>query len=201
MTTFEYGLEEINYLKKDKYLKKYIEEIGFIKRKVFKSPFESIINTIISQQISNKAFESIWQKFKNQFPIVNPVVIINTNEEIIRKCGISYRKIGYIKKIAKMIIDGEISLDKIQKTEDNEAIDMLVSLPGIGRWSAQMILIFGYQRKNIISFMDLVIIRAMKHIYKKKEITKEFFELISKKYSPYSTIASFYLWEVGNNLK
>lgn len=140
-------------------------------------------------------------KFKNQFPIVNPLVIINTNEEIIRKCGIGYRKIGYIKKIAKMIIDDEISLDKIQKAEDNEAIDMLVSLPGIGRWSAQMILIFGYQRKNIISFMDLVIIRAMKHIYKKKEITKEFFELTSKRYSPYSTIASFYLWEVGNNLK
>lgn len=200
MEYFNYGNEELEYLKQDLILKKYIDEIGFIKREVFKNPFEAIVNVIISQQISNKALETIWNKIKLQFPIMNPENILNSDSELLRNCGVSSRKGKYIKIVAEMIINNELNLNNVDDLDDDTIIKMLIQIPGIGVWSAQMILIFGFKRKNIISFDDLVIIRAIKFIYKKEEVSKDFFNSLVAKYSPYSTIASFYLWEVGNNL-
>lgn len=201
MDYFEYDENEIEYLKKDLFLKKYIDRMVFIKREVFANPFESIVNVIISQQISNKALETIWNKVKALFPIIRPKNILDSNIDILRGCGVSPRKAKYIKNIAEMIENNQLNLDNISKLDDEKAIKILIQLPGIGIWTAKMILIFGFKRKNIISFDDLVIIRALKFIYQKEEISEDFFNFLVSKYSPYCTIASFYLWEIGNKLK
>lgn len=198
---FEYGKEEIEHIKKYKHLKMYIDKIGFVQREVIDSPFEAIINTIISQQISNKVFESIWNKFKYKFNSITPSLIYKIDDIEMRECGISSRKIKYMKSISKLILDSKLNIDQLEESSDEEVIGKLINLDGIGHWSAQMVLLFGFKRKNVISFNDLVIIRAMKLVYKKKEITKKFFNKVVKKYSPYATISSFYLWEIGNNME
>ena len=197
---FEYGEKEIEYLKsKDKKLGCMIEKIGHIYREVDSDLFSAVVHNIISQQISTKAQLTIWNRMKDNFGDINFENICNSDIQEIQSFGITFKKAEYIKDFALKIKNGELNLKKILKLSDEEAIRELVKLKGIGIWTAEMILLFCMQRPNISSYNDLGIQNGLKIIYHHKEIDKKLFEKYRKRFSPYCSVASLYLWEVAGN--
>lgn len=204
---FQYGQAEIDYLKaKDKKLARIIDKIGFIKREINPNLFLAIMQNIISQQISGKAAHTIWMRFINTYADKNgkitPKIISNANIDELTKLGISTRKANFIKEFAESINKNKFDLEKIKNLSDDEAIKELSNLKGIGVWTAEMLLLFSLQRKDIFSYGDLAILKGLKILYGHKEINKDRFLRYKKRFSPYGSIASFYIWEISNkNLK
>ncbi len=198
MNYFVYGEKEIEYLKKkDKKLGAAIDQIGMIKRDVLLEPFKSIISSVVGQQISNKAADTVNARLLNLLGEINPQNIMNASIEDIQKCGMSNRKVEYIKGIAEAAINKTIDFDNLYKLSDEEIIKQLTSLYGVGVWTAEMLLIFSLGRMDVLSFKDLAIIRGMKRLYNLEKVTKEDFEKYRKRYSPYGSVASLYLWELS----
>lgn len=196
---FRYGEEEIDYLKnKDEILGKSIDKIGLIKRKIIKNPFEALISSIVSQQISKKAAETVWLRFCNLIGEITPGNIIDVDDESIKKCGMSNRKVGYIKGIADSAITKKVDFDNLNILTDEEVIKQLITIRGVGTWTAQMILIFSLNRLNIISYDDLGIRRGIMNLYGLDVISKIEFSEYKKRYDPYASVASLYLWELAS---
>ena len=195
---FKYGKKEISYLKsKDKKLADVIEKTGLIKREVEPDLFCAVVHNISGQQISNKALTTIWQRLQNACGQITPEAIFEVDIQALRSCGLSARKVEYIKDFAAQIINGTIDIDAIQKLPDEEVVKLLSGLKGIGVWTAEMILLFCLQRKNVLSYGDLGIQRGLKMLYHHRKITKTLFEKYRKRFSPYGSVASFYLWAVA----
>lgn len=198
MIIFEYGEKEINYLKKkDKRLAEAIDRIGRIEREVMPDLFTSLIRSIIAQQISSKAASTVWNRIMERFGEVTPERLAKVSIEEIQQCGISTRKAGYIKGITEAVISRELNLEELFELPDDEVCKRLSSLNGIGVWTAEMLMIFSMQRPNIVSWGDLAIRRGMMMLYHHKELTKERFEKYRKRYSPYGSVASLYLWAIS----
>ena len=195
---FEYGQKEIDYLKKkDKKLGESIDRIGIIKREITPDPFTALASSIVGQQISSKAAETVWNRLVALLGNITPESIVKADLAEIQSCGMSIRKAGYIKGIAEASILGEVDFDSLHKLSDEEIIKKLSSLHGIGVWTAEMLLIFSLNRLDVVSFKDLAIRRGIMNLYGLKELTKEKFERYRKRYSPYGSVASLYLWAVS----
>lgn len=186
--------------KKDKKLAKAMDKIGEIKREINPDLFESLVNNIVGQQISMKAQDTIWKRFLDHFSRITPENLYNASLDEIQSLGISMRKATYIHKAAEKVHSGELDIQKLWEMSDEEVSKTLVSLDGIGPWTAEMLMIFSMGRKDILSFGDLAIRRGMINLYGHKEITKERFEKYRKRYSPYGTLASMYLWELSKDI-
>ena len=201
MEKYLFSEDEISGLKKkDKKLAKAMDEIGEIKREINPDLFESLVNNIVGQQISMKAQDTIWKRFLDHFSAITPENIYNASLEEIQSLGISMRKATYIHKAAEKVHSGELDIHKLWEMSDEDVSKTLVSLDGIGLWTAEMLMIFSMGRKDILSFGDLAIRRGMMNLYGHKEITKERFEKYRKRYSPYGTLASMYLWELSKDI-
>jgi DNA-3-methyladenine glycosylase II len=195
---FLYGDTEVEYLKiKDKKLGAVIDKIGHINREVNPDLFSSIVHSIIGQQISTKAHKTIWKRMQDELGEINVDTILNVGPDKIQKFGTTFRKADYIMDLAQKVKSGEFDLESIREKTDEEAIAQLTSLRGVGVWTAEMILIFCLQRKNILSYGDLAILRGMRMVYGHEEIDKELFERYRKRLSPYCSVASLYFWAVA----
>ncbi len=194
-----WGKAKIYLSKKDKIIS------GLIKN--YKSPNEIILTTrkdiffslcksIIGQQISVAAANSVFLKFKKKCNYkITPNVVANLTNEQIRKCGLSKQKIKGIKNLSRQIINKSFNPKLINKMSDEEAIIYLSSLKQIGRWSAEMILLFTYNRSNIWPVQDIGLLRAISKNYKKKYLPPEnFVKVLQKRFSPYCSVATWYLW-------
>lgn len=117
--------------------------------------------------------------------------------EELQKLGISFRKADYILDFAQKIKDGVFDVEAIWQKNDEEVIAELVALKGVGRWTAEMILLFCLQRPNVFSFGDLAILRGIRMVYHHQEVTKERFERYRKRFTPYCSVASLYFWAVA----
>lgn len=196
---FEYGEKEIEYLKrKDKRLCEVIEKIGWIEREVDEDLFSSIVHKIIGQQISMKAQATIWQKLKDKCQTIDAKTICACSIEDLRSLGISNRKSEYILDFAQQVNLQQFDLEELWDMPDEQVIARLTHLKGVGVWTAEMILIFCMQRKNVLSFQDYGIQKGLRMIYHHRQIDRQQFERYQKRYSPYCTIASFYIWAVAN---
>ena len=198
MSIFEYGQKEIDYLKsKDKKLSAAIDQIGMIQREVTPDPFEALISSVVGQQISTKAAVTVWNRLVELLGSINPETISEADISKIQVCGMSQRKAGYIKGIAEAAISGEVDFNLLHTMSDEEIIKKLSSLHGVGEWTAEMLLIFSLNRPNVVSYKDLAIRRGMMNLYGLKELPKEKFEKYKKRYSPYGSVASLYLWALS----
>lgn len=199
---FYFTDDELDALKrKDKRLARAIEKIGRIEREGDEDIFSAVIHHIIAQQISTKAQASIWARFKALFRTLNAKSVFKAGAEKIRSCGISQRKAEYILDFANKVQSGEFKAQELAKMSDEEAIKELVKLRGIGVWTAEMILLFCMQRKDILSYDDLALQRGLKMLYGldlEAKISKDEFNKYKKKFSPYASIASLYLWELAS---
>ncbi|EMS70698.1 HhH-GPD superfamily base excision DNA repair protein [Ruminiclostridium cellobioparum subsp. termitidis CT1112] len=198
MRIFNYGQKEIDYLrKKDKKLCAAIDRIGRIEREVIPDLFTALVNSIVGQQISAKAAETVWNRVTGKLGEITPGTIAEIPADRIQQCGLSHRKVQYIKGIGQAVLDGRIDLELLQRSEDAGVISCLSSLNGIGKWTAEMLLIFSMERPDVVSWGDLAIQRGMMKLYGLKTLTKEQFDRYAKRYSPYGTVASLYLWEIS----
>ena len=195
---FKYGKKEIEYLKgKCSKLADVIDKVGVIKREVDEDLFSAVVHNIVGQQISSKALETIWGRFNDGLKNINADTIVNAGLENLQSYGISYRKAQYITDFALKVKRGECDLEKIKTMEDEEVIRELTKLKGIGTWTAEMLLLFCLNRKNVLSYDDLGIQRGLRMVYHHRKITKPLFEKYRKRFSPYGSVASLYLWEVA----
>lgn len=159
--------------------------------------FIDLLELIVSQQLSIKAADTIFGRFKKLFKEehVNPKELLIIDDQKIREAGISFSKIKYIKGIAQMILDRELDLNKFDSMTDEEVIGELTKLKGIGQWTAEMFLMFTLGRADVFSAGDLRLQNAMIEIYKLNKPTKQELLVISEKWSPHRTIASRILWK------
>ena len=195
---FVYGEKEIDYLKKvDPKLESIINEIGPIRRPVISDMFTALANSIVGQQISTKAMETVWKRFENRFPQITPDSLNDASLGEIQKCGMSMRKATYIKEAAAKIVSGELDIDKLHTLSEEEVIEKLTALHGIGIWTAEMIMIFCMQRPNIMSYGDLAILRGLRMLYRHRKIDKKLFQKYKRRYSPYASVASLYIWAIA----
>lgn len=195
---FRYGEKEIAYLKgKDPKLGEVIDKIGHIEREIDRDLFSSVIHHIIAQQISTKAQATIWQRMQDSLGEIQEKSIITAGKEKLQACGITFRKAEYIMDFAYKVKNGEFDLDEIWQMPDAEAITVLSSLKGIGVWTAEMILLFCMERPNIFSFDDLALQRGLRMVYHHRKIERKLFEKYRKRFSPYASVASLYLWAVA----
>lgn len=200
MNFFKYGQKEIEYLKmKDKILGEEIDRIGEIKREVEPNVFTALISSIISQQISTKSAITVKNRLIELVGEINPQNIAKLEVESIQKCGMSIRKANYIKEISNADLYGNIDFEGLYKFTDEEVINKLTSLKGVGEWTVEMLLIHSLQRPNILSYKDLGIRRGIMELYGLKELIKEKeFQIYKERYSPYCSVASLYLWEIAS---
>ena len=196
----KYWSKAKNYLsKKDRILSNLI--------KSYKSPSETILTSrkdiffslcksIIGQQISVAAANSVFLKFEKKCKNkINPGVVSKLSLLQLKSCGLSRQKISGIRNLARQILDKSFNPKLISKMGDEEAIIYLSNLKQIGRWSAQMILLFTYNRSNIWPVQDIGLLRAISKNYNKKYLPPEkFVKLLEKRFSPYCSVATWYLW-------
>lgn len=195
---FEYGTEEIEYLKqKDEKMRAVIEAVGLVEREIDPDLFSSVVHHIIGQQISTKAQATIWKRMRDDLGTVNAETILEAGEEKLQSFGITFRKAGYITDFAMKIRNDEFDLQGIWEKSDQQAIEELASLKGIGVWTAEMILLFCMQRPNVFSFDDLAIQRGLRMVYHHRKIDRKLFEKYRRRFSPYCSVASLYLWAVA----
>ncbi|ABR49641.1 methylated-DNA--protein-cysteine methyltransferase [Alkaliphilus metalliredigens QYMF] len=197
---FQYGQKEIAYLKKkDKKLGAAIERIGKIERGTIADPFTALISSIVSQQISNKAAETVWNRLDELLESMTPESITKTELSQIQGCGMTNKKAEYIKGIADVALCGKINFKTLHMLSDQEIIQKLSSLHGVGIWTVEMLLIFSLNRPNVVSYGDLAIRRGMMNLYGLKELSKEQFNQYRAKYAPYGSVASLYLWVMSED--
>lgn len=195
---YKYGKDEIEYLKsKDSVLSGAIIKIGHIYREVNEDIFSSIIYHVIGQQISIAAQRTIWKRMTLSYGKIRPENVAGTNIDMLQKFGITFRKAGYIKSIAEKAVSGEFNYNELIGLNDDEAIDLLKGLPGIGLWTAQMVLIFCLQRPDIFSYGDLAIRRGLSRLYRHESIDRKLFDYYKRLYSPCGSVASLYIWAVS----
>ena len=191
-----------NFLsKKDKVMKKLINNYkdgGLITRN---DVFFSLCKSIIGQQISVAAANSVFSKFEKSCKgRINAKNVNKLSSLTLKKCGLSKQKVRGIKDLAKKLINKEFKPHLIKKMNDEEAILYLSELRQIGRWSAEMILLFTFNRSNIWPLQDIGLLRAISNNYNKKYFPpKSFLDKLHKKFSPYCSVATWYLWRSIDN--
>jgi len=195
---FAYGDTETNYLKsRDKLLGAAIDEIGHVRRETDPDLFSSVIHHIIGQQISTAAQGTIWRRMRQVLTEVNADAICSCSAEQLQQLGMTFKKARYIKDFAGKVQSGELDLAALYAKSDEQVTAELTALPGIGVWTAEMIMIFCMQRPDILSFGDLAIHRGLRMLYHHRKVDRKLFEKYRKRYSPYGTVASLYLWAIA----
>lgn len=195
---FAYGERELSYLRqKDKRLGAVIDRIGHIDRAVDPDLFSSVVHHIIGQQISTKAQATIWQRIHDTLGSINAETILKAGVPALQALGMTFRKAEYITDFAEKVHTGAFDLNAVECMNDEDAIRALSSLKGIGVWTAEMILLFCMQRPDIFSYDDLAIRRGLRMVYHHREIDRERFERYRRRFSPYGSVASLYLWAVA----
>ena len=161
-----------------------------------KDVFYSLCKSIIGQQISIAAANSVFLKFKKKCKNkINAKTVSKLNTYKLKSCGLSRQKVKGIKSLAKQILDKSFNPKLIIKMTDEEAIIYLCQLRQIGRWSAEMILLFTYNRSNIWPIQDIGLLRAISKNYNKRYLPPmSFVRLLKKNFSPYCSVATWYLW-------
>ena len=187
--------------KKDKVMKKLIKQYSDKNLTTRKDVFFSLCKSIIGQQISVAAANSVFTKFKLTCNgKISPESVNKLKSSNLKKCGLSRQKVKGIKELAKKFIKKSFNPKLIKDMTDEEAIEYLSGLRQIGKWSAEMILLFTYNRQNIWPVQDIGLLRAISNNYKKKYLPpKNFVDKLKKKFSPYCSVATWYLWRSIDN--
>lgn len=194
----------IQHLKKDKILYHAIDQLDEkIKPEYDIDIYFSLLESIVSQQLSTKVARIIFNRlidlFVDRYPKPDQVLI--TEHEILRGIGLSNNKVNYIKNVAEFSLQNDITFDYLNVKTDDEIIAYLTQIKGVGKWTVQMILMFPMDRPNVFPVDDLGIQNVMKKLYQidleKKELKLKLHE-IAAQWHPYKTLASKYIWKIGD---
>ena len=184
---FHYDQAAVDHLaRKDKKLAAAMQAIGPVRREVMPDLFQALMHAITGQQISMAAQRTVWGRLCGLL-----------GQQGLQALGLSARKVDYMRGIARQVVDGELDLPGMAALEDAEVCRRLAALRGIGVWTAEMLLLFSLQRPDILSYDDLAIRRGLRMLYRHKEMPRERFERYRRRFSPYGSLASLYLWAIA----
>lgn len=195
----------VRHLKRvDPILARVIERVGAcrIQLRGGGTHFQALSRSIVFQQLSGKAAGTIHSRFVALFPDngPEPAALLAFTDAQLRSVGLSRQKIGYLRDLAQKVVSGELPLEAVEQMNDDELIDHLVQVKGIGRWTAQMFLMFRLGRRNVLPELDLGIQNAIRRAYgKRKRPSPKQVRAIGAKWSPHSTVACWYLWRSLEN--
>jgi len=158
--------------------------------------FFALVQSIVWQQLSFKAASAVFTRVEKLLTPITAEHLIEASFDDLRACGLSARKIEYLQGIAKARLDGTLDFDSLPEKSDQEIIDELVKLRGVGVWTAEMLLIFALGRRDVLSFKDLGIRKGIMMLHQLDSLNEEEFETYRKRYSPYGTLASLLLWQI-----
>ena len=182
--------------KRDSVLRKIIKKYnkGFLTTR--NNPFFSLCRTIVGQQISTKAANSIWSKFEKKCnKHIIPNTVLKLSPRTLKNAGLSRQKISYLKKIAKNFRNKSFGFRELKKMNDEEAINYITKLKGLGVWSAEMFLMFNLNRPDIFPIKDIGLLRAISKNYKTSyPPSKRFLDKISRLHAGYRTVFTWYMW-------
>jgi DNA-3-methyladenine glycosylase II len=190
----------------DHVIRRLIEERGPIdpdtdRRGSRPDAYEALARAIVGQQLSTKAASSIWARVTKLFGgTPSPGVLISIEPEKLRGAGLSWSKVGFLKDLAERVDDGRLDLDRLGELSDEDVVAELIEIKGIGRWTAEMFLIFHLARPDVISTGDLGIRRAVQTAYGLGELPgPQDLERIAEPWRPHRTLACLYLWRSLDN--
>src|SRR5262249_46603164 len=196
----------VNHLKRvDPRLARIIEAVGAyrLQLRTEGSHFQALARAIVFQQLSGKAAGTIFGRFSALFPADEgpaPATVLASSDEQLRSVGLSRQKIAYLKDLSTRVLSGDLPLDSVESMDDNDLIAHLVQVKGIGRWTAQMFLMFRLGRPDVLPELDLGIQNAIKRAYRmRKRPTPKQVKKIGARWSPHSSVACWYLWRSLEN--
>ena len=156
-----------------------------------------MVHSIVGQQISTRAQATVWARMRDGLGTVDAAHVAAASVEELQAFGMTYGKAGYIHDFALHVQDGSFDIAAVERMGDDEAIEALASLRGVGRWTAEMILTFCLNRPDVFAYDDLAIQRGLRMLYHHRRITRKLLERYRRRFSPYCSVASLYLWEVA----
>jgi DNA-3-methyladenine glycosylase II len=158
-------------------------------------PFVTLARSIVGQQISVKAAQSVWNRFAEAVGDVTPVRVLAARRRTLRGCGLSERKVEYIADLARHFAEGALHVRRWPEMSDEQVIAELVAVRGIGRWTAEMVLIFNLLRPDVLPLDDLGLQRAVSLAYRRgRKVTVAGIRRIALAWQPWRTVATWYLW-------
>jgi DNA-3-methyladenine glycosylase II len=193
-------MPHVKHLSKDKHLKKAILKTGRVELKKRKNIFIYLVKSITSQQLSTRVAEVIYKRFIDLFGGIEPTPdqVLELKHEQLRAIGLSNSKVTYVQNVARFAIERGLDAKKLNKMENEELIEYLTEIKGVGRWTAEMIMMFALGREDVFAVDDLGIQMAMKNLFELKindtKRLKKKMVAISESWSPYRTYACMYLW-------
>jgi DNA-3-methyladenine glycosylase II len=190
------------FLLKDKYIGPLVKKWGHctITLRVPKDYFESLCSDIVSQQLSGKAADTIFERFRKALKgKITPEAVLAIEGQKLRDCGMSWGKVSFVKDLAQKTKSGELKTKKLRDLPDEEVISELVNVKGIGRWTAEMFLMFSLGRGDIFPVDDLGIKKGFEKVTGKKFDKVKSAKSAQKAWAPYRTVASWYLWRSLEN--
>lgn len=195
---FRYGAKEIQHLKaNDPMLGAAIEQLGSIQRVIMPDAFQALVYAIVGQLISVKAADAIWSRMVQHLGDITSANLAGYDVETIKSCGLTMKKAQTIHHLSTRIEEGSFSMEELKQLPDQEVMALLTGIKGVGRWTAEMVLIHGLERQDIVSFGDAAIRRGMMRLYGLSELDETTFQSYRANYSPYGTVASLYLWALS----
>ena len=173
-----------------------IERIGPLKPGFREPTFESLVRAIVYQQLNGKAARAIYDRFATAAGgLLTPKTVLALSVDQMQACGLSRQKLSYIRDLAEKTLTCEIVFEQLAQLSDEEVIEHLTRVKGIGVWSAQMFLMFALRRQNVMPTGDYGLRAAIKKAYRKRKLPKpEEMLKLSRKWQPYCTLACYYLW-------
>ena len=188
----------IRVLKKDPKLAKIINHVGKYQIRTSRNYYESLVEAIITQQLAGSAAKAISNRFRSLYGKLfpKPIDVINTSDSKLRKTGLSRMKIEYIKELSKAIEAKKLKMRSISKLSDEEVIEQLTQVKGIGRWTAEMFLIFSLGRMDVLPVGDLGLRKGIQLYNSAEELPNAVeMEKLAEKWRPYRTVATWYIWK------
>lgn len=183
-------------LQKEPLFVPWVEKIGVIERMGNDDVYKSLMDSILAQQVSGSAAASITKRFAEKFDYDAKAIAASSVEDL-KACGLSSNKAKYVQGIAKAKLDKTVPFEKLHEKSDQEIADYLLKLKGVGPWTVDMMLIFTFFRKDVLSYPDFGIRKGICRLYGVDTLDLKCYEQIRTKLSPHLTLASFWLWEIA----
>ena len=180
---------------RDEVMGRLVQRFDDIALKSRGNAFSTLARSIVGQQISVKAAESVWQKVIAAIPEITPHTISSAGEDLLRACGLSFRKIIYLKDLSRHFHEGVLDVAGWDAMSDEALITQLVQVKGIGRWTAEMFLIFHMLRPDVLPLDDIGLQRAIsQHYFESQPVDKKTIQQLAKTWQPWRSVATWYLW-------
>lgn len=182
-------------MKKDRVMKRLIPQFGEARLETRGDPFVTLARSIVGQQISVKAAQSVWDKFAKLGKRITPAQVLKLKVDDMRAAGLSARKVEYLVDLALHFHGNQLSMNQWHSMEDDAIIAELVAIRGIGRWTAEMFLIFHLLRPNVLPLDDVGLINGIsKNYFSGESVSRSEAREVSAAWAPYRSVATWYIW-------